>query len=585
MARERTTLQNAEIAEKLEEIGELLAIEGENPFKVRAYQRAARELRAMGEQVAALVEEGKDLTELPGIGAGIAKKIEEIVRSGKLRYLEELEHEVGEGLPELLRVPGLGPKRVQRLHAELGVESLDDLRRALEAGKLRELAGFGAKSEAKLAAALGRHERKKERRLWAEVEPIARAFEQHLRGLRGVERVVVAGSFRRRSETVGDLDLLVQARASADVPEHFVAHRDVAEILARGPTRASVRLKGGLQIDLRVVPRESFGAALHYFTGSKAHNVAVRRLGQARGLKVNEYGVFRGGERIAGESEESVYAAVGLAYVEPELREDRGELEAAARGRLPKLLCLSDLRGDLHLHTTASDGRDSLASMVKGALALGHQYLCVSDHAGGPAIAHALDERALRRHLARVRELGRRTKGLRLLAGAEVEILADGRLGLSDELLAELDLAVCAVHSHFDLARAKQNARLERALAHPRCDLLGHPSGRAIGTRAPLELDLPRVLAAAKAHGVALELDSQPERLDLDDRAARAAKEAGVLVAISSDAHSAEQLGLLELGVAQARRAWLERADVLNTRTLAQLERWIAARRKRASQG
>ncbi len=572
-------ISNETIATRLEEIADLLEIEGENPFRIRSYRNAAREVRDLPGPIADLVEGGFDLTELRGIGEGIAKKIVELVRTGHLEYLEGLERGAGAGLAELLAVPGLGPKRVKKIHDELGVSNAQELLAAARAGKLAELPGLGRATQAKILEALERRATKKARVPWASAAPVAEALLAHLRGFPGLERAELAGSFRRRRDTVGDLDVLVVADAAARVPEHFVAFDGVREILAQGPSRAAVRLDSGLQIDLRVVPTESFGAAWHYFTGSKAHNVAVRRLAQTRGLKINEYGVFGPEGRRGGAEEAEIYLAVGLPYIEPELREDRGELEAAVAGKLPKLIAEQDLRGDLHLHTDASDGRDDLATMLGAAKARGLAYVAVTDHAGQLGVAGALKPDALKRHVARIRKAGEALRGLRVLAGAEVDIRRDGSLALPDAVLDELDVVVCALHSHLDLPEREQTRRLLAALEHPRCQILAHPSGRLIGEREPARFDLEASLAAAAEHGVALEVNGQPKRLDLDDFACRSAKQAGVSLALSSDAHSAAQLAPnLVHAVAQARRGWLEPGDVLNTLPWRELSRRLRKR-------
>lgn len=559
-------ISNETIAVQLEEIADLLEIEGENPFRIRSYRNAARELRDLPGPVAELVEAGFDLTELRGIGEGIAKKIVELVRTGHLEYLEKLERETGPGLAELLAVPGLGPKRVKKIHDELGVSSAEDLLAAARAGKLAKLSGLGEATQRKILEALERRTTKKARVPWATAAPVAEALLAHLRSAPGVERAELAGSFRRRRESVGDLDVLVVAQPDARVPEHFVAFDGVREVLAQGPSRAAVRLDSGLQVDLRVVPAESFGAAWHYFTGSKAHNVAVRRLAQAKGLKINEYGVFGPKGRRAGAEEADLYRAVGLAYIEPELRENRGEIEAAAHKKLPKLVEEGDLRGDLHVHTDASDGRDDLAAMLAAAKARGLAYVAITDHAGHLGVAGALKPDALKRHAARVRKAGAAIRGLRVLAGAEVDIRRDGSLALPDAVLDELDVVVCALHSHLDLPPQEQTRRLLAALEHPRCQILAHPSGRLLEEREPARFDLEALLAAAAERGVALEVNGQPKRLDLDDVTCRAAKQAGVPVVLCSDAHSAPQLAAnLSHALAQARRGWLEARDVLNT--------------------
>jgi DNA polymerase (family 10) len=563
-ARAPGAIDNAEVADAFDAVADLLEIAGDNPFRIRAYRNAARTLRALPDPLRERIAAGRDLTEIPGIGADLAGKIAELVHTGRLGLLDELSRNAAPGLPELLRLRGIGPKRVHALHEELGVASVDDLERAARSGRIRELRGFGEKTEAEVLRSIEHLRGEGARVPWARAEPVALALLEHLRQSPAALRAEVAGSFRRRKDTVGDLDLLVATRDPRAAGERFVAFPQVARVLAHGPTRAAVVLRSGLQVDLRAVAPESFGSALHYFTGSKAHDIAVRKLGLERGLKVNEYGVFRGARRIAGRTEEEVYAAVGLPYVEPELREGRGELEAARDGRLPALIELDDLRGDLHAHTTASDGRNSIEEMARAAKRLGREYLGIADHTRAARIAHGLGPARLAKHLEEIERARGRVGGIRLLASAEVDVLPDGALDLPDAVLAKLDVVTCAVHSGFALGEAAQTGRILRAIEHARCHVLGHPTGRLLGVRPAYRVDLHRVLAAAKEHGVALELNSQPERLDLDDVWCRAAKELGVAIVISSDAHSVDELAFLRYGVFQARRGWLERRDVLN---------------------
>jgi DNA polymerase (family 10) len=440
---------------------------------------------------------------------------------------------------------------------------------------VRAVPGFGEKLERRIEDAAAAHAGAARRFKLAVAAQYAGPLVTYLKGARGVRRVEVAGSFRRRRETVGDLDLLVTGEG-ADAIARFAAYDEVAEVLSQGTTRASVVLKCGLQVDLRVVPEESYGAALHYFTGSKVHNIGIRRLAQARGLKVNEYGVFKGSRRVAGETEESVYAAVGLPYIEPELREDHGEIEAARAGRLPRLVDIGDLRGDLHAHTKATDGHDTLAAMAKAAQALGHQYLAITEHSRRLAVAHGLDPRRLEKQIDEIDRLNARLEGLRVLKGIEVDILEDGSLDLPDSVLSRLDLVVGAVHSRFDLPRARQTERILRAMDGPRFSILAHPSGRLLETREPYDVDMLRIVRTARARGCFLELNAHPDRLDLLDSHCRMAKDEGVLVAISSDAHSTADLGNLVFGVGQARRGWLEPGDVLNTRGLRDLRALLA---------
>lgn len=571
-------IQNEQIAQRLERYADLLDIQGENPFRVRAYRNAAFTVRASARPLADLVEAGEDLSELHGIGDTIARKISELVRTGHLRALERLEARKGSKLADLLAIPGLGPKRVRALHQRLGVSSPDELREAARAGRVSSLPGFGRKTEQVILRALSTGAGVAGRIPWVFSEPVAESLLAFLESVPGVRCATVAGSFRRRRETVGDLDLLVTCKQAAPVLKRFIEHEDIERVVSQGTTRATVLLRSGLQVDVRVVPEESYGAALHYFTGSKAHNIAVRKLGVRRGLKINEYGVFRGAERVAGRTEQEVYRCVGLAYVEPELREDRGEIEAARNGKLPRLVSLDDVRGDLHTHTSASDGRSGLRAMAEEARRLGYEYLAISDHTQALRVAHGLEPKRLRRQLREIERLNASFDGFTLLRSAEVDILEDGSLDLPDELLAELDLVVGAVHSHFGLSTQRQTERLLRAMDHPDFHVLAHPTGRLIGRRDAISLDLERVIAGAAERGCWLELNAQPQRLDLSDVLVRAARDHGVGIAISSDAHAADQLGCMRLGIAQARRGWLTKPDVVNTKSLATLRRLLRRR-------
>jgi DNA polymerase (family 10) len=485
------------------------------------------------------------------------------------------------GLVEIMRLRGLGPKRAKALHDALGIASLEELEQAARARRIRDVAGFGAKSEQRiLDELLARAAAGDERRL---PRPVAAQYGEtllrYLREAPGVLRAEIAGSFRRCRETVGDLDILVEAEPTSPVADRFVAHPEVAEVLAHGPTRSAVRLRSGLQVDLRVLESASFGAGLHYFTGSTAHNIAVRRLGQQRGLKISEYGVFRGNRRIGGRTEEEVFRSVGLPWIPPELREERGEIDAAREARLPRLVELSDLRGDLQVHTRDSDGRDSLETMVEAAEAMGYEYLAITDHSPAVRVAGGLDRAGFQRQARQIDELNRRLKKLTVLKGAEVDIRADGTLDLDDETLRALDLVVASVHSKLDLPEDQQTERVIRGLSHSGVDVLGHPTGRLLGRRAPMRLDLERVFRAAADHGVLVEVNAQPERLDLDDVACRAAIGLGLKLAISTDAHAGPELRLMRWGVDQARRGWAEKGDVANTLPLERLLGLLHGRR------
>jgi DNA polymerase (family 10) len=563
-------VHNADIARAFDEIADLLELRNENPFRIRAYRNAARVVGELRFDAAARLAQGGGLPKLSGIGEDLGAKIGEIAATGTCALLERLRKKFPVGITELLRLPGLGPKRVQSLYRGLKVRSLGELQRAARDGRLRRLPGFGEKTEQKLLEALEARLSKARRFKLAVAAQYAEPFAKYLGG-------VIAGSYRRMKETVGDLDFLVCSEKPEAAVERFLRYPEVKHVLASGTTKASVVLASGIQADLRVVPQESFGAALHYFTGSKAHNIAVRRLGQERGLKINEYGVYRGEKRIAGETEASVYAALGLPYIEPELREDQGELEAARRGELPRLVELADLRGDLHAHTKATDGRDTLAAMAEAARARGLQYLAITEHSRRETMAHGLDPVRLARQIDEIDRLNAKLEDVTLLKGIEVDILEDGSLDLPDAVLAKLDLVVAAVHSKFGLPRARQTGRLLAALENPQVRILAHPSGRLIGAREPYDVDMLAIVRKARERGVALELNAHPDRLDLTDAHCRMAKDEGVLVAISSDAHSAEGLDVLRYGVGQARRGWLEKNNVLNTRSLAELRKLLRA--------
>lgn len=573
-------VQNLAVATIFEEIADRLSIQGANAFRIRAYRNAARMFQEMKQDLGAFIEGGHDPDQLPGVGPDLAGKIREILATGKCALLERLRAEMPPALTDLLKVPGLGPKRVGTLWHDLDVRTPEQALRAARDGRIRGLPGFGEKTERNIERALAAHLSKAGGRLkLALAAQYAESLTAHLRGVPGADRVVVAGSYRRMRETVGDLDVLVVARDGKAVVAEFTRYPGVADVLSQGGTRASVRLAGGLQVDLRVVAAESFGAALVYFTGSKAHNIALRTMAQQRGLRINEYGVFRGKERVAGETEESVYASVGLPPIPPELREDRGEIEAARLGRLPRLVEYADLRGDLHAHTRATDGRNSLEEMAAAARAAGFEYFAITEHSRRQAMAHGLTPERLARQIDAIDLLNRDAGGLRILKGIEVDILDDGSLDLPDSVLARLDIVVAAVHSRFNLSRAGQTARILRALDNPHVTLLAHPTGRLLEEREPYDVDMLQVIRKARALGVHLEVNAHPDRLDLGDVHCRMAKDEGVLVAIDSDAHDTAGLANLRYGIGQARRGWITAGDVLNTRSLKELLPLLARRR------
>ncbi len=574
-------IHNSDIAEVFNRVADYLDIKGENPFRIRAYRNAARTIGSLSRSISSMVEAGENLAILPGIGADLAEKIRVIVQTGTLPLLEELKKELSPELSALLEIPGLGPRRVKILYDKLGIRTVDELLNAAEEGKVRDLPGFGAKTEEGILEEIRRLEETKKagRRVkLAVAEEVVEPVMSYLQKTKGVLEVDVAGSYRRRKETVGDLDILVACAEGCPIMDKFVGYEDVEKVLSHGTTRSSVVFRSGLQVDLRVVEKECYGAALLYFTGSKAHNIAVRKLAQKKKLKVNEYGVFRGKKRIAGKTEEEVYREIGLPYIEPELREDRGEIQAALENRLPRLVRLEDIRGDLHVHTNWSDGRSSLEELAEEAKRRGYEYLAISDHSKHVTVAGGLDERKLSQQIKAIDRLNGRLKGLRLLKSVELDILEDGSLDLADEILEDLDLVLFSIHFKFNLSREKQTERVIRAMDNPRVHIFCHPSGRLINERRPYELDLEKVMRAAKERGCYLELNAHPDRLDLDDVHCQTAREAGLKVAIGTDAHRVDDLRYMRFGIGQARRGWLEPDDVLNTRSWPELVKLLKRR-------
>lgn len=562
---------NIEISAMLTKLADLLEIEGDNPFRVRAYRNAARLVETLPHSVADMVSSGRDLSELPGIGEALANKMKEMVETGHLGALDKEARHIPAALSDLLEVPGLGPKRVHLIYEQFHVSTMQDLEKIAKSGRLRTLHGFGEKTEALVLKHLTAHSGVEKRHLLSTAEQLVHPILTAVAHAPGVTQYSLAGSFRRRSETVGDVDILVAAESGPAVATIFTSHEDVAEVLARGDTKSSVILRSGLQVDLRIVPENSFGAALHYFTGSKTHNIAIRTRGVKAGLKINEYGVFRGGDRIGGTTEAEVFAAVGLPWIDPELRENRGEIAAAEQGQLPRLITIGDIRGDLHSHTTATDGQDTLETMAEAAHLKGYQYLAITDHSKRLTMANGLNATRLAHQIRDIDRLNARMKGFRLLKAVEVDILEDGSLDLSDDILKELDLVVASIHSRMSLTREKQTLRLINAMDNPFVSILAHPTGRLINDRAPMDIDMEQLVAAARERRCALELNAQPARLDLTDLHCRMAREAGVLVAISTDAHNAVGLDAMPYGIGQARRGWLQAENVLNTLPLAAL--------------
>ncbi len=570
-------MTNAQLATLLDEVADLLEFQGANPFRVRAYRQASRTIGDLTEPVSAIAADPeRQLTDLPGLGKDLADKVESLLRSGSLPLLDELRAQVPPAVLALLRVPGLGPKKAAALHKELKINSLDDLKAACEAHQVRELKGFGAKTEETILAGLDFAATADQRIYWATADEIVCELLAHLDRLPGIAARDAAGSYRRGKETVGDLDLLVAAADAGPVMDHFARFPDIAQVLARGDTKMSVRLSTGLQVDLRVVPVESYGAALQYFTGSKEHNVVLRGRAKEIGLKVNEYGVFQGEKPIAGRTETEVYQALGLPWIPPELREARHEFEWAEGGHLPTLIETDDLLGDLHTHTTATDGAATLEEMVEAARRRGLKYLAITDHSQRVTMANGLTPARVRQQWEAIDRLNEHLKGFHVLKGIEVDILERGGLDLPDDVLAEADWVVASVHYGQNQPREQITARIVEALAHPSVSAIAHPTGRLINRRKPYEVDLEAVFQAAREHGKFLELNANPARLDLDDIACAAAKRHGIPIVISTDAHSVEGLSAARYGVIQARRAGLTKADVVNTRPWAQLKKLLA---------
>ena len=573
---------NSDIVDIFNEVADLLEIEGANQYRVRAYRNAARTVSTLSRDVSEMVRQGEDLTELSGIGEDLAGKIQEIVETGDLKQLEEIEQRTPPALSKMLDVAGLGPKRVQSIYEELGVTTLKGLRQAAEQGRIRDLHGLGEKTQQKILEDVERWSGEEERTRRDVAEERVEPLLDYLESMDQVERVEAAGSYRRKKETVGDLDVLAISDVGEEVIARFVEYEDVADVVSQGETRSTVIFRSGIHVDLRVVEERSYGAALMYFTGSKQHNITLRNMALDEGLKINEYGVWdtEGGAsdqtQVAGETEEEIYGLFDLPWISPELREDRGEVEAAQRGELPELVRLEDVRGDLQSHTTSSDGRNTLQEMAEAARDLGREYLAVTDHSAYIGVTQGLEADELARRVDEIDDLNEAMEGIELLKSIEVDVLEDGSLALPDEVLEKLDLVVFAVHSHFDLASDKQTERIIGAMDNPNCNILAHPTGRQIGGRPPYEVDLGRLMDAALERGCFMEVNAQPDRLDLDDVACRMAKERGLKLAISTDAHAVEELRFMRHGVDQARRGWLEARDVLNTRSWEELRELIS---------
>lgn len=568
-------ISNSEISDFFNQYAILLEIQGANPFRIRAYRNAARTIEDLPQSVTSLLAKKMDLTELPGIGKDLAQKIEKMVKTGKFQPLEKLEKKFPAGLIDLVKIPGLGPKRIKIIYDKFKINTLDDLKKICIEKKLSELIGFSEKIQSNILKEIERLSQSSERKKLFVAEQVAEPLVDFLEKVKDIKKVVIAGSYRRRKETVGDLDILITAKANSDVINQIIKYKDIQDVISKGKTRSTFILKSGMQVDIRVVPQVSYGAALHYFTGSKSHNIAIRKLAIKKGLKINEYGVFKKNKRISGKTENEIYKLFNLKYIEPELRENAGEIEAARKHKLPKLISLKDIRGDLHVHTKQTDGKNTLEEIVKAAKEHGYSYLAITDHTKHLTVAHGLNKKDLEKQIEKIDRINEKNSDFTLLKSAEVDILEDGSLDLPDSILKKLDLTVCSVHYKFKLSEKKQTERIIRAMQNPYFKILAHPTGRLIGKREAYAVDLEKIIKAAAKNNVFLEINSQPERMDLDDIHIKLAKEFNVLLSISTDAHSVNSLNYMRFGVDQARRGWLEKKDVLNTRTLSQLKKLL----------
>jgi DNA polymerase (family 10) len=556
----------------LEELADLLEIQGENQFRVRAYRNAVRSLSGFTRNISDLVYRDEGLSEIPGIGDSMVDKIKEIVETGKLSQLEQIRKEIPSSLLDIMKLQQLGPQRTKVLYDELNVTSIDELKHATEKGLLTKLKGFSEKTSARILQEIKNFEQHggPVRMKWSEAKEFVIPLVNYLKDK--LDQVTVAGSYRRKKETIGDIDLVALSKNPEKAMDDFVNYGETQQVLAKGSTRSSIILRTGLQVDLRIVEKEAYGAALLYFTGSKEHSIALRKIAQEQGCKLNEYGVYKNDKRLAGKTEKDMYKALGLRYIEPELREDKGEFEASANNSLPNLVELEDIKGDLHTHTNATDGKYPMEEMVAAAEELGYSYYSISDHSKRVAMARGLDEKRLAQQIKQIDKLNGKLKNIQILKSIEVDILEDGTLDLPNSILKELDVVVCSIHYNRNLSKEKQTARVLKAMQNPHFNILGHPTGRLIGERGSYDIDMERVMLEAKMNGCFLEINASPDRLDLNDGHARMAKELGVKISISTDAHSIDGLNYMAFGVAQARRGWLEKEDVLNTRPWEELK-------------
>ena len=571
-------MKNKELADLFGRMADILEFKGENPFKISAYRRASRILGDLTQDIEEIAESGK-LRSVPGIGEGMAEKIAEYLKTGKVSKYEEVKKGVSDELIAIMDIPGMGPKTLSMLHKEKGIRNLSQLEKSVEDGSLMGLPGIGEKKIENIKRGIQLLRQSKGRMHLGIAFPLAKRIVEALRERTGFKKIEWAGSLRRMKQDIGDIDILATGSNKEKILDTFTHLPEVKEVLAAGGTKASVIVEGGTQIDLRVVEEDSYGAALQYFTGSKGHNVHLRGIAKAKGIKINEYGIFKGEKKLGGKEEKEIYHALRMAWIEPELREDRGEIEASLEGHLPTLLQESDIKGDLHVHSKWSDGTSSVEEVARAAQKRGYQYVAICDHTKSLRIAHGLDESRRLEQIEEIDNVNKSLRGFRVLKGAEVDILPDGRLDLSDKVLEKLDVVVVAVHSAFKQGKERMTRRIIEALKNPFTHILAHPSGRLLGARDPYEVEIEEVMKAAKKYGKALEINAYFERLDLDDLHCRKAKESGVRLAIGTDAHHIDQMWMISLGIAVAKRGWLESPDLLNTLSLRSLLGWCRAKR------
>lgn len=572
-------IYNSDIAHIFGQIADLLEIQGNNQFRVRAYRNAVDIVSGLGRNISEMVERDEDLTQISGIGKELALKITEIVQSGSLQYLERLKGELPISLLDLLKIGGLGAKRVKVLYEKLDITTIADALEAAQRGQIQKLPGFGKKTEENIITEITHLKNREKRFRIDRVEERVQSIIAYMKECAGIMNILITGSYRRRKESVGDIDILVTGETPDSVMDHFIAFDEINRVLAKGPTKSSVVLNNELQVDLRVLEPKSFGAALHYFTGSQAHNIAMRKRAMEYGLKLNEYGLFKDEKWIAGTTEEEIFSTLGLPFIEPELRENRGEIQAALSGTLPKLITMQDIRGELHTHSLYSDGNFSISDMASAARERGYDYMAVTDHSKSLTIAKGINEKQLMSQIHEIDRLNAQFDDFTILKGIEVDILGDGSLDLDDEILKELDIVICSIHTRFNLPGEKQTERVLRAMDNRYATMIAHPTGRYMTMRPAYDIDLEKIISAAAQKGVFMELNANPERLDLDDIHCKLAKEKGVKIGISTDSHSLKMFDHVYYGIGQARRGWLEKEDVINTRSLPELRKLLKQRR------